>query len=106
MHLLLENLLSPVVLCFALGVIARLIRSDLSVPESIYQGLSIYLLFAIGLKGGAVLAVTPLSEFWLPALVTIGLGAVTPVIAWFLVRKIARLGRVDSAAIAAHYGSV
>jgi hypothetical protein len=106
MHLLVENLLSPVVLCFALGVIARLLRSDLSVPESIYQGLSIYLLFAIGLKGGAVLAVTPLSAFWLPALVTIALGGITPVIAWFLVRKVARLGRVDSAAIAAHYGSV
>ena len=57
---LVENLLSPVVLCFALGIVAKLVRSDLSVPESIYQGLSIYLLLAIGLKGGAVLADTPL----------------------------------------------
>ncbi len=59
MYALAENLLSPVVLCFALGLIARLLRSDLSIPESIYQGISIYLLLAIGLKGGAVPAVSP-----------------------------------------------
>jgi hypothetical protein len=65
-HALTENLLSPVVLCFALGVLARLLRSDVSIPESIAQGISIYLLLAIGLKGGAVLAVTPVSQLLLP----------------------------------------
>lgn len=106
MNPLVENLLSPVVLCFALGVVARIVRSDLSVPESIYQGLSIYLLLAIGLKGGSVLAVTPLSELLLPAAATIGIGVVTPVSAWLLVRKVGRVGKIDAAAIAAHYGSV
>jgi hypothetical protein len=106
MNLLVENLLSPVVLCFALGIVARFLRSDLSMPESIYQGLSIYLLLAIGLKGGAVLAVTPLGTLWLPALATIALGLITPVSAWFMLRKFARLSRVDAAAVAAHYGSV
>jgi uncharacterized protein len=106
MNLLTENLLSPVVLCFALGIVARLVRSDLSMPESIYQGLSIYLLLAIGLKGGSVLAVTPVSELLLPGLVTVVLGVITPVSAWFLMRRVGRLGTTDAAAVAAHYGSV
>jgi hypothetical protein len=106
MNLLADNLLSPVVLCFALGILARLVRSDLSVPESIYQGISIYLLLAIGLKGGAVLAVTPPSQLLLPGAMTLLLGVSTPVIAWFLMRRIGRLGTVDAAAVAAHYGSV
>ena len=63
---------------------------DLSVPEPIYQGLSIYLLFAIGLKGGAVLAVTPLSELLLPGSLTFLLGIVTPVVAWLLMRRVGR----------------
>lgn len=106
MNPLADNLLSPVVLCFALGILARLLRSDLSVPEPIYQGLSIYLLLAIGLKGGAVLAVTPASALLLPGAVTLLLGLLTPVIAWFLMRRVARLEPVDAAAVAAHYGSV
>ncbi len=106
MHALAENLLSPVVLCFALGVIARLLRSDLSIPESIYQGISIYLLLAIGLKGGAVLAVTPPSQLLLPGALTLAIGIVTPLSAWLFMRKIGRLGTVDAAAVAAHYGSV
>ena len=106
MNPLADNLLSPVVLCFALGILARLLRSDLSVPEPIYQGLSIYLLLAIGLKGGAVLAVTPLSALLLPGVATLVLGLLTPVIAWILMRRFARLEPVDAAAVAAHYGSV
>ncbi len=105
-NLLTENLLSPVVLCFLLGVVAKFVRSDLSVPESIYQGLSIYLLLAIGLKGGSVLAVTPPSELWKPAVVAVVLGVVTPLSTWFAMRGIGRLGKVDAAAVAAHYGSV
>ncbi len=73
MNLLAENLISPVVLCFALGIIARWIKSDLAIPEPIYQGLSIYLLLAIGLKGGSALSTTPFSEMLAPALVINGL---------------------------------
>jgi hypothetical protein len=47
-------------------IVPRLLCSDLSIPESISQGISIYPLLAIGLKGGAVLAVTPASELLLP----------------------------------------
>lgn len=106
MSLLAENLISPVVLCFLLGILARWIRSDLSVPEQVYQGLSIYLLLAIGLKGGSALAVTPFQDLWLPGLLTLVLGVVTPLSAYLLMRGPGRLGVDDSAAVAAHYGSV
>lgn len=106
MHLLAENLLSPVVLCFVLGVIARAIKSDLSIPEPIYQGLSIYLLLAIGLKGGSALAVTPLSELAAPAVMTLVLGCFTAVSAFFLISRFGKLDRENASAVAAHYGSV
>ena len=106
MNLLADNLISPVVLCFALGIVARWIKSDLSVPEPIYQGLSIYLLLAIGLKGGSALATTPDLEMAATGLLTVALGVVTPVIAFFLMRRFGKLGIEDAAAVAAHYGSV
>jgi len=101
-----ENLISPVVLCFILGITARWIKSDLSIPEPVYQGLSIYLLLAIGLKGGSALAVTPIGVWLLPGAVTLLLGMITAVSAFYLMRRVGRLGTDDSAAVAAHYGSV
>lgn len=106
MSLLAENLISPVVLCFALGIIARWIKSDLAIPEPIYQGLSIYLLLAIGLKGGAALALTPVSEILKPAIMTFVLGCITAVSAFFLMKHFGRMTRENASAIAAHYGSV
>lgn len=106
MELLTQNLLSPVFLAFVLGILARLIRSDLEIPSAIYQGLSIYLLFAIGLKGGVSLSKTPASELVGPVFLTLALGALTPLSAFLLLRKFGRLGRTDAAATAAHYGSV
>ncbi|MFU8892068.1 MAG: sodium-dependent bicarbonate transport family permease [Luteolibacter sp.] len=106
MEALADNLLSPVVLCFALGILARAIRSDLSIPEPVYQGLSIYLLLAIGLKGGAALAVSSPAEVALPAAMTLLAGVLTPISAFFIMRKFGKLDATDSAAVAAHYGSV
>lgn len=104
--ILLANLLSPIVLAFVLGIIAALVRSDLELPPALYNALSIYLLFAIGLKGGAELSETPLDTFIGPALVTLFLGIVTPIIAYNVLRRIGKMDRPNSAAIAAHYGSV
>jgi hypothetical protein len=106
LDLLTQNLLSPVVLAFVLGIIARLIRSDLEIPSAIYQGLSIYLLFAIGLKGGVALSKTPASELVGPVVLTLVLGGGTPLLAFLLLTKFGKLGRIDAAATAAHYGSV
>jgi len=106
LNALAENLISPVVLCFVLGIVARWLKSDLAVPEPVYQGLSIYLLLAIGLKGGSALAVTPFGELLLPGVITLLLGLITPVSAYFMMRRFGRLGVEDAAAVAAHYGSV
>lgn len=100
------NLLSPIVLAFALGMVATLVRSDLKFPDELYTALSIYLLLAIGLKGGVELAKTPLSEFGGPALATLALGVTIPLWSYVIVRRIGRLGVADAAALAAHYGSV
>jgi uncharacterized protein len=100
------NLLSPVVLAFALGIVATLVKSDLKFPEEMYTALSIYLLLAIGLKGGAELAVTPMGTFWKPALATLALGVVTPLTAYVIALKVGRLDVPNAAALAAHYGSV
>lgn len=105
-ELLLANLLSPVVLAFALGVVARLVRSDLEYPPALYDALAIYLLLAIGLKGGAELSVTPFAEFAVPALVTLLLGVLTPLTSYVVLRKLGRFDRTNAAALAAHYGSV
>ena len=55
LDLLAHNLLSPVILAFGLGVVARLTRSDLAFPEALSKTLAIFLLLAIGMKGGAAL---------------------------------------------------
>lgn len=104
--LLRSNLLSPIVLAFVLGMVARLLRSDLALPKDIYTGLSIYLLFAIGLKGGVELSHTSFAEFAAPAAATLALGVLTPVIAYNVLRRLGGFGVSDSAGIAAHYGSV
>lgn len=106
LDVLLASLLSPVVLSFVLGAVAVAVRSDLEIPEPLYQALSIYLLLAIGLKGGTALSVTPLGEVAGPVLGTLALGLVTPVIAYNVLRRLGRFDRTNAAALAAHYGSV
>ena len=106
MELALENIISPVVLCFILGIVARWVKSDFKLPDAVYQSLSIYLLLAIGLKGGVAVSQTPASELILPAAITLLLGMLTPLSAFFVMRKFAGLSKTDAAATAAHYGSV
>lgn len=100
------SLMSPMVLAFVLGAVAVWTRSDLSFPQGLYTGLSIYLLLAIGLKGGHELAVAPLGKVVWPALATLGLGLLIPVIAFSLARFAGKFSIADAAALAAHYGSV
>lgn len=101
------NLLSPIILSFALGVAAALARSDLSVPEAAAKALSIYLLFAIGFKGGAGVAAHGLDATLLLALLAgLVLSAGLPFVAFALLRAMTRLGPVDAGAVAGHYGSI
>lgn len=100
------NLLSPAVLFFALGVLGALTRSDLKFPEALYVTLTIYLLVAIGFKGGVAIAEEGLGRIWVPALAAMALGAVIPLWTYPVLRFGGKLAAVDAAAIAAHYGSV
>lgn len=105
-ELLKANLLSPMVLCFGLGIIARFLRSDLRLPESVYVALSTYLLLAIGMKGGVALGESGIMRVLGPLVATIVLGTLTPAITFWVCRQIGRLKVADSGAMAAHYGSV
>ncbi len=102
-----NNLLSPMILCFALGLIAALARSDLSVPEAAAKALSLYLLFAIGFKGGAAVADNGLGFSLFSALAAgVLLSVALPFVAFALLRVMTRFSVADAAAVAAHYGSI
>jgi hypothetical protein len=104
--ILVQNLLSPIALAFALGVLAKLVRSELQLPRDVYAGISIYLLLALGLHGGAELAHASLATIAWPAVATVVLGLVTPVTSYMVLRRLGRFAVQDAAGIAAHYGSV
>jgi len=101
------NLLSPMVLFFVLGLLASLARSDLSIPEAIAKGMSLYLMLAIGFKGGASVAQNGVDATLLWSLLAgVVLSAAIPLIAFGALTLTTSLPRVDAAAIAAHYGSI
>ncbi len=103
---LIGNLLSPAVLAFVLGLTARIIKGDLTLPKDAFGLIAAYLLFAIGLKGGIELSHASIAEVTKPAAATLLLGCLTPITAYLILRKCCRLGTADSAGVAAHYGSV
>ncbi|NDJ51496.1 MAG: sodium-dependent bicarbonate transport family permease [Chloroflexi bacterium] len=100
------NLLSPMVLAFILGVLAVIVKTDLSIPRQVYSVISIYLLFAIGLKGGFDLASTTMADFGLAAIVAALIGAGIPVWSYLILHYFGRFDEVNSVAISLHYGGV
>lgn len=103
--LALANLASPPVLAFAIGIIAVLLKADLRLPDAAYQAISMYLLLAIGLKGGVALRESSPAQIVGPALIAVLLGVLIPIAAFGLLRLLTRLSAVDRGALAAHYGS-
>ena len=108
LHIISGNILSPAILFFGLGTIAGLLKSDLEVPDSISHYLSLYLMMAIGFKGGVAIANT--HEFTPQILTAIGAGILVsfllPFLAYGILRKTTTLDRPTAAAVAAHYGSI
>ena len=94
-----------VVLFFLLGLIARLAKSDLRLPEAVYEVLSIYLLLAIGLKGGIELSKHSIGDLLPQVAATMALGFAIPLMLFPLLRLL-RFASADSASLSAHYGSV
>lgn len=102
-----SNLVSPIILSFALGLAAAMARSDLSIPEAVAKGMSIYLLFAIGFKGGASVAAHGVDATLLKAIAAgIILSFGLPFLAFVLLKTLTKLSQLDAAAVAAHYGSI
>ncbi|RED49821.1 sodium-dependent bicarbonate transport family permease [Aestuariispira insulae] len=107
LHLTLENLLSPTVLFFVLGVFAALTRSSLTIPEAIAKALSIYLVMAIGFKGGYQVSKAGIDlGLFLSLLAGMLLSFAVPFLAFAMLKVTTRLPTVDAASIAAHYGSI
>ena len=99
------NLTSVAVLVFVLGFIGAKIKSDVRIPDPIYQMISIFLLFGIGLKGGHALKETSFGSFVKPAIATLALGILIPIIAFMVLKFARKINDLDRGAIAAHYGS-
>jgi hypothetical protein len=102
-----SNLLAPTILFFVLGLVAALTRSDLSIPDGAAKIMSIYLLLAIGFKGGVAVADSGITERLVASLLAGALlSFVLPFIAFGLLRAMTRLDPVNAAAVAGHYGSI
>ncbi len=105
LHLLFDNLTNPALLFFFLGILAVQLKSDLEIPQNSSKFISLYLLFAIGFKGGLELSHSTLNmEIIWSLLFGILLAVVVPLYAYFLLRR--KFSVANSGAIAAAYGSV
>ncbi len=104
-QILISNLTNPTLLFFLLGIIATTVKSDLEIPESSSKFISLYLLFAIGFKGGEELAH---SHFTAEILYSVILGlliaSLIPLYTFFILKR--RVSISDAGAVAATYGSV
>ena len=107
MSVVVGNLASPGVMFFALGAFAATIRADVGLPRQVAHTLAIYLMAAIGFKGGAQLRA---SGFEVDAFLALGAGALLgvtiPIIAFSLLNRFTGVDRINAASISAHYGSV
>jgi uncharacterized protein len=105
--MIVDTLTSPVILFFVLGIFAALIKSDLAIPEAFAKAMSIYLMAAIGLKGGIEVAESGFTaDLAGAALLGLALSFLIPFYAFALLTRFGGLSRVDAGAVAAHYGSV
>ena len=105
LSLVTSNLTSVSVLVFILGFIAARYKTDIRIPDPVYQIISVYLLFGIGLKGGVSLTHASVSGIIKPIIATLILGCLIPTLAFLILKLIKNINQVDRGAIAAHYGS-
>ena len=105
--MIIDTLTSPIILFFALGMLAGFARSDLAIPEAMAKGMAIYLMAAIGLKGGVEVSKSGLTDALLLAgAAGMALSFLLPFPVFGLLRSFGRLSRTNAAAVSAHYGSV
>ncbi len=105
LDMVVQNLLSPAVLFFLLGIIAAMVKSDLKFPKGLGEALSIYLLVAIGLKGGIELSKYSFSTVIMPIVGALFIGILIPILTVIILRFM-KLDLKNSIGLAATYGSV
>ncbi|MFL0356561.1 sodium-dependent bicarbonate transport family permease [Erythrobacter sp. GH1-10] len=102
-----QTFTSPVVLFFVLGLLAAFARSDLAIPEAIAKAMSLYLMAAIGIKGGVAVSKSGIDATVVSALgAGIAAGFLLPFFAYAVLKTFGKLDRINSGAVAAHYGSI
>lgn len=100
-----QNLLDPAILFFVFGVLAGTVKSNLEIPPAISRFLSLYLLMALGLKGGFALAASGFTpEVGASLMAAVGLAVVIPLVGYTVLKRF--VSGFDAAAVAATYGSV
>ena len=104
-QILISNLTNPTLLFFVLGIVAAIVKSDLEIPEGSVKFISLYLLFAIGFKGGQELAHSTFTvEIFYALVFGILIASLIPLYTFFILKR--KLSVSDAGAIAAAYGSV
>lgn len=98
--------IDAVIAFFILGALSVLAGAKISFPKSLYQSLSLFLMLAIGLKGGLALQTTASLDLIPKSAVVLAFGLLLPLIAYPILRYFGQFNRINSGAIAAHYGSV
>jgi hypothetical protein len=108
LELISHNIISPVIICFFLGVITALVKADLKLPYNSSRYLSFYLLMYIGFKGGAGISCTQDLTSQVMGVISTGVivSFLQPFLAYGLLRLTSRLDIPTAAAVAAHYGSI
>ena len=108
LSIIFQNILSPAILFFALGITAGLLKSDLEVPDSISRYLSLYLMMSIGIKGGVAIANTNEITVQMLSAVCAGflVSLLLPFLSYSILRFTTNLDRPTAAALSAHYGSI
>ncbi len=106
MDLVSSAFLTPPVLFFTLGLIGAFLTVEVRVSENFSKGIALYLLAAIGLKGGVAIATEGIADIIAAAVIGVVLSAAMPVVAYGLLRQITRFNRREAGAISAHYGSI
>jgi hypothetical protein len=105
LQIIISNLTNPTLLFFLLGIIATLVKSDLEIPAASSKFISLYLLFAIGFKGGQELAHSSFgSEIAYSILFGLFISAFIPLYTFFILKR--KMNVSDAGAVAATYGSV
>ncbi|KHT63192.1 permease [Photobacterium gaetbulicola] len=98
--------MDAVVAFFILGIVCQLLGAKVSFPENVYKTLSLFLMIAIGLKGGLALQQHIDPDLITLSLAVVAFGLLLPLVAYPLLRYFGQLDRINAGAIAAHYGSV